>query len=148
MLIIEILILPKQNSVNEYGKWSDFIVLQLLQFPGGSEGKESACNAEDLDSILRSKITWRRKWQPTPVFLPGLSMDRGAWWAIVHGVAKCRTHLSDFHFQYKVKVKSESCSVMFDSLQPHGLYSPWNSPCQNTRVGSHSLLQGIFPTQE
>ena len=42
---------------------------------------------------------------------------------------------------------SESCSVMFDSLQPHGLYSPWNSPCQNTRVGSLSLLQGIFPTQ-
>ena len=98
MLIIEILILPKQNSVNEYGKWSDFIVLQLLQFPGCSEGKESACNAEDLDSILRSKITWRRKRQPTPVFLPGLSIDRGAWWAIVHGVAKCRTQVSDFHF--------------------------------------------------
>jgi len=33
------------------------------------------------------------------------------------------------------------------SLQPHGLYSPWNSPSQNTRVGSLSLLQGIFPTQ-
>ena len=29
----------------------------------------------------------------------------------------------------------------------HGLYSPWNSPGQNTGVGSHSLLQGIFPTQ-
>ena len=37
---------------------------------------------------------------------------------------------------------------MFDSLQPHGLYSPWNSPGQNTGVGSLSLLQGIFPTQE
>ena len=33
------------------------------------------------------------------------------------------------------------------SLQPHGLYSPWNSPGQNTGVGSLSLLQGIFPTQ-
>ena len=42
---------------------------------------------------------------------------------------------------------SESRSVTSDSLQPHGLYSPWNSPGQNTRVGSHSLLQGIFPTQ-
>ena len=30
---------------------------------------------------------------------------------------------------------------------PHGLYSPWNSPGQNTGVGSLSLLQGIFPTQ-
>ena len=36
---------------------------------------------------------------------------------------------------------------MSDSLQPHGLYSPWNSLRQNTGVGSLSLLQGIFPTQ-
>ena len=44
--------------------------------------------------------------------------------------------------------ESESHSVMSDSLGPHGLYSPWNSPGQNTGVGSLSLLQGIFPTQE
>ena len=36
---------------------------------------------------------------------------------------------------------------MSDSLRPHGLYSPWNSPGQNTGVGSLSLLQAIFPTQ-
>ena len=36
---------------------------------------------------------------------------------------------------------------MSDSLQPHGLYSPWIAPGQNTGVGSLSLLQGIFPTQ-
>ena len=42
---------------------------------------------------------------------------------------------------------SESCSVVSDSLQPHGLYSPWDSPGQNTGMGSWSLLQGIFPTQ-
>ena len=42
---------------------------------------------------------------------------------------------------------SESRSVMSRSLRPHGLYSPWNSPGQNTGVGSRSLLQGIFPTQ-
>ena len=34
------------------------------------------------------------------------------------------------------------------SLKLHGLYSPWNSPGQNTGVGRLSLLQGIFPTQE
>ena len=34
-----------------------------------------------------------------------------------------------------------------DSLWPHGLYSPWNSPGQNTGVGSLSLLQVIVPTQ-
>ena len=42
---------------------------------------------------------------------------------------------------------SENCLVMSDSLLPHGLYNPWNSPDQNTGVGSLSLLQGIFPTQ-
>ena len=42
---------------------------------------------------------------------------------------------------------SESYSVVSDSLKPHGLYSPWNSPGQNTGVGSLFLLQGIFPTQ-
>ena len=36
---------------------------------------------------------------------------------------------------------------MSDSLWPHRLYSPWNTPGQNTGVGSLSLLQGIFPTQ-
>ena len=45
------------------------------------------------------------------------------------------------------KSESESCPVMSDSLQPHGLYSPWNSPGQNTGMGNLSLLQGIFPTQ-
>ena len=48
----------------------------------------------------------------------------------------------------KVKVsESESRSVVPNSLQPRGLFSPWNSPGQNTGVGSLSFLQGIFPTQ-
>ena len=61
-----------------------------MSFPGGSDGKESACNV---------------------------------------GV--------------KVKV-AQSCPTLCD---PMDCYSPWNSPGQNTRVGSLSLLQGIFPTQ-
>ena len=43
--------------------------------------------------------------------------------------------------------ESESCSVVSDSLWPHRLFSSWNSPAQNTRVGSLSLLQEIFATQ-
>ena len=43
--------------------------------------------------------------------------------------------------------ESESCLVVSSCLRPHGLYSPWNSPGQNTGVGSLSLLQGFFPTQ-
>ena len=49
------------------------------------------------------------------------------------------------------KAKSVTCSVVSNSLQPHGLYftrllCPWNSPVKNTGVGCHSLLWGIFPT--
>ena len=41
-------------------------------YAGGSEGKESACNARDLGSeSWFGKIPWRREWQSTPVFLPG-----------------------------------------------------------------------------
>ena len=45
--------------------------------------------------------------------------------------------------------ESENCWVVCpsDSLLSHGLYSPWNSPGQNTGVGSLSLLHGVFPTQ-
>ena len=46
-----------------------------------------------------------------------------------------------------MKSESERRSVMSNSLRPHGLCSPWNSPGQNTGVGSLSLLQGIFPIQ-
>ena len=47
-------------------------------------------------------------------------------------------------FLLRVKVKvPQSCLTLW----PHGLYSPWNSPGQNTGVGSLSLLQGIFLTQ-
>ena len=49
--------------------------------------------------------------------------------------------------KYKMISPHESHSVISDSLQPHKLYSPWNSPGQNTGVGSLSLLQEIIPTQ-
>ena len=43
--------------------------------------------------------------------------------------------------------ESEIHSVVSSSLRSYGLYNPWNSPGQNTGVGSLSLLQGIFPIQ-
>ena len=43
--------------------------------------------------------------------------------------------------------EGENCSFVSDSLRPHVLYNPWNSPGYNTGVGSLPLLQGIFPTQ-
>ena len=53
-----------------------------------------------------------------------------------------------YKFAARARWKWKSLSRVFDSFQLHGLYSSWNSPGQNTGVGSLSLLQQIFLTQE
>ena len=53
-----------------------------LCFPGGTAVKNLPANVGDIEDAVRPwvrKIPWRRKWQCTPVFLPGNPMDRGAW---------------------------------------------------------------------
>ena len=51
-----------------------FLFLLLnWDFPGDSEGEESACNGGDPGLIPGLEIPWRREWLPTPVFLPGES---------------------------------------------------------------------------
>ena len=66
-------------------------------FPGGSEVKASACNVGDLGSIPRSgRSPGERNGNPLQYSCLENPMDRGAWWATVHGVAKSRTRLSDF----------------------------------------------------
>ena len=58
--------------------------------------KNLPANAGDIRDTFDpwvGKIPWSRAWQPTPAFLPGESHDRGAWLAIVHGVAKNWTQL-------------------------------------------------------
>ena len=52
--------------------------------------------------------------------------------------------LSSSSMCLSITSESEIHSIMSNSLWPHGLQSPWNSPGQNTGVGSLSLLQGIF----
>ena len=57
-------------------------------FPGGSVLKNRLPMQEMGLGPSVKKIPWRRKWQPAPVFLLENPMDRGAWRATVHGVAK------------------------------------------------------------
>ena len=46
------------------------LVGDLESFPGGSHGKEYACNAADAVSMPESKSALEKEWLPTPVFLP------------------------------------------------------------------------------
>ena len=77
--------------------WENILLDELcLGFPGVSVGKESACTAGDLGSIPGFnpwvlKIPWRRKWQPTPVFLPGKSHGQRSLVGYSPGDHKCQT---------------------------------------------------------
>ena len=68
-----------------------------MGFPGGARGKELICQymsskRQGFNPWVK-KIPWRRLWEPTPVFLTGESVDKGAWRATVHRIAKSRTRL-------------------------------------------------------
>ena len=53
---------------------------------------------------LFTSMHWRGQWPPTPVFLPGESQGRGAWWAAVYGVAQSRTRLQRLGSSSSTKV--------------------------------------------
>ena len=58
-------------------------------FPGGSDDKESICNAGDLGSVPRlERSSGEGNGYPLQYSCLENSMDRGAWWATVHGVTK------------------------------------------------------------
>ena len=65
-------------------------VTQVVKNPPTNVG-----DAGDMDLIPGvERPSWSRKWQPTPVFLPGKFHGQGTWWATVHGVIKSQTWLS------------------------------------------------------
>ena len=101
-----------------------------LGFPSSSDGKASICNAGDLGSIPglgRSP----GEGNGYPLYYSGLenSMDRGSWWATVHGVVKRRTWLSDFHipctWQSRFKFWVPSKNLRQNTLPFRGSFIPW-----------------------
>ena len=65
-------------------------------FPGGSDGKESACNVEDQGSIPGSgRSPGEGNGNPLQYSCLKNSIDGGAWWATVHGVTKSWTPMSN-----------------------------------------------------
>ena len=142
-----------------------------MGFPRGSVVKESycqgrSCRRHQFDPWVQ-KIPWRRKWQPTPVFLPGephgqkglvgyspwccKESDRTEHTCVsqyykVGSWLNCGCGTTDMEGQLKW-----SHSVVSDSLQRHGLQPtrllyPQDSPGKNTGVGFHFFLQlsGVF----
>ena len=78
-----------------------------------------------MKEVLR-KIPWKRKWQPTPVFLPG---EFHGWMSLV---CYCLLLLLS-HF-------SLAQLLVTHGLQPTRLLHPWDFPGKSTRVGCHCLL--------
>ena len=71
------------------------VLMMNLDFPHGSGGKEPTCNVGDLDLIPElGGSPGERNGNPPRYSSLEISMDRGAWWTIVYGVAKYPTRLS------------------------------------------------------
>ena len=88
---------PFLHSSSLWAVFQPVTILNHWDFPGGSDGKESACNAGDLGSISGSgRSPGRGNGNTLRYSCLENPMDGGAWWATVHGVAKSQTWLNNF----------------------------------------------------
>ena len=108
--------LPPHNPPNPHNK------LRLLYLPWWLRGKASACNVGNLGLIPGSAISpGEGNGNPFQYSCLENAMDRGAWWATVHGVAKSRTRLSDLTVSFLYLLHGQA-----GSLPLHHLESPKN----------------------
>ena len=97
-------------------------LLKVTEFPGGSEVKASACNAGDLGSTPGlGRSPGEGNGNPLQYSCLENPMDRGAWRATVHGVAKSQTQLSNFTFTslgnpHLLKVTEQYCCLKTEKL--------------------------------
>ena len=93
-------------------------ILHLLKYPAGSDGIESACNAWVLGSVPGlGKSPGEGSGYPLQCSCLENFMDRGAWWAPVHGVAKSQARLSDQHFHFSPSISSLRRLLFFHLFQ-------------------------------
>ena len=132
--------------------WSDWkcnglLLLVVQGFPCGLAGKESACNAGDLDLIPGlGRSPGEGKGYPLQYPGQGNSVD-----CIVHGVTKSRTRLSNFHFCFINYAKAFDCvdhKKLWKTLKemeiPDHLYlSRWKAVC-----GSRSKFRTLYGTTD
>ena len=128
--------------------------------PGGLQSMGSLRVGHDWATSLSlfTFMYWRRKWQPTPVFLPGDSQGRGTWWAAVYGVAKSRTWLKWLSssssrltiFLWNLLVMRQPGHSHYVSVDPSPMSSIWTEVmhtdrCQvNGDITSFTVLAKIL----
>ena len=123
------------NVVGIYCYW------QLL--PRWQVVKDPPANAGDTWDPWVRKIFWNRKWQPTPVFLPGNPTDREAWRARVHRVTRSRIWLSGPHPRPHQKEILQALQLEYCPDQGQGSTTPnWLQPLF---VGSFVLFLKRHP---
>ena len=130
-------------------KWCQTVT---VGFPAGSGGEASACSAGDPGSIPQSgrcpgegngspvqSSCLENPWTEEPRGLQSVGSQRlRRDWAADHRKRRGK----DTSERKQVSKHKLSRSVLSDSLWPHGLHSPWNSPGQNAGVGSLSFSRG------
>ena len=91
--------------------------------------------------VAGRQLNRRRRWHPTPVLLPGNPMDRGAWWAVVHGVARSRTPLSDFPFTFHFHALEKEMAIYSSVLawRIPGMGEPGRLPSMGLHRVRHNL---------
>ena len=139
-----------------------FCGFSLMSFPCSSVGKASACSAGDLGLIPRlGRSPGEGNGNPLQYACLENPMDRGAWWAAVHGVAKSGARLSDQHLltyfscdeQGLLFVMNHGLLTALISLVEHRLQAPRLQELQHaglvvlTHGLSFSKACGIFPDQ-
>ena len=142
------------------------------EFPGGSEVKASACNVGDMGSIPGlGRFPWRRKWQHTPVFLPG---ESHGWRSLVGYNPWGRkesetTEWLHFHFHHLIVLETrnlkstywqshalwasrEGLFFAFSRLQVlltvFGILCIVGAPLQSLPPSSHSVLPWVCPCSD
>ena len=123
-----------------------------MGFLGDPDSKESTCNVEDLGSLPGlGRSPGEGNGNPLQYSCLENSMDRGAWWAIVHGVVKSRTRLSNFtftfHFHALEKEMATHSSSCLENPRDGGawwaaIYGVAQSWTQLKRLSSSSRNEG------
>ena len=114
--------------------------------PAGLQSMGSLAVGHDWATSLSlfTFMHWRRKWQPTPVFLPGESQGQGAWWPAVYGVPQSQTRLkwlssSSSAWLKRIHLYSHICSA-FNLL----FYSREKKYRKGRRPYTHSLFTQVW----